>query len=197
MPVVRRGWPAVIMAVMLGLPGCVQNLPRDGLSQLTAPDPLAEPRGTYLELGRQYLQAGDLRRARDAFIRSIRVEGMSASALTGAGVTAEREGLLAQARTYFELARDRAPESVITHNNLGAVLYRAGAYNEAKQAFQAAFALSSGKSRIAHHNLGLTELALRELARSTVPMTSNPHPVRREGLGIYRLLTANDQKRNG
>jgi len=194
MQMVRRCWPAVMLAVLLGLAGCDRNLPRGGLSQLTKPDPLEKPRGTYLDLGRQYLKVGDLRRAKDAFVRSIRVEGMSAAALTGAGVVAEREGLLAHARNYFELARDRAPESVITHNNLGAVLYRQGNYNEAKQAFLAAFALSSGKSRIAHHNLGLTELALRDLERSTVPMTRNTYMVRREGTGIYKLLTTNDQE---
>ena len=76
------------------------------------------------------------------------------------------------------------------------MLYRLGAYNQAKQAFQAAFALSSGASRIAHHNLGLSEIALSEEERKTIRMAPNPRPVRREGSGEYRLLATNkkDQK---
>ncbi len=182
------GRPVAIVAALLSLAACEKSLPRGGLSQLEAPARLPEPRGTYLDLGRQLLRTGDVRLARGAFIRSIRVEGLSAEALTGAGITAEREGLLTEARRFFERARARAPNSVIAHNNLGAVLYRLGTYNEAKRAFQTAFALSSGNSRIAHHNLGLTEMALREAEAATVPMARNPMPLQREGTGEYRLL---------
>lgn len=173
---------------ILVLAGC-NLLPSPGpLTKLQAPPDIQAPRTSYLDLGRQYLRAGDIDRAKKAFIRSMRTEGITAAALTGAGIVSERQGLLTEARRYFERAKFKAPSSVVAHNNLGAVLYRMGEYHAAKQAFQAAFALSSGSNRVATHNLALSELAIRKARDDNPPEIPNPLPLVREGSGEYRLL---------
>lgn len=180
--------------VLLVLAGCSLTPAAGPLTKLDAAPRLPEPRTTYLDLGRQYLQAGEIDQAKRAFVRSIRVEGITAPALTGAGIAAEKQGLLTEARRFFERARLKAPSSVVAHNNLGAVLYRMGAYHEAKQAFQAAFALSSGSNRVATHNLALSELAIQKKRNENLPALPNPLPVQREGSGEYKLLDLKKQK---
>lgn len=174
--------------VALAVAGCSKYQPIDPISKLEAPPALPEVQTTYIDMGRQFLKRGQADMAKAAFIRSIREEGLTAPALTGAGLAAEQQGLLREARRFFERARIKAPTSVLAHNNLGAVLYRMGAYHEAKQAFQAAFALSSGTNRVATHNLALTELAIRRKNRETLAIAPNPTPIQREGSGEYRLL---------
>lgn len=174
-----------------GLQACERSYPKGGLSQLDDPPPeLAEPKTSYLDLGRAYLAVGDLRLAKAAFIRSLRVEGVSAAALTGAGITAERQGLMLEARRFFERALDLAPSSEVAHNNLGAVQYRLGDFEGAHRSFQTAFAISSGTNKVAAHNLGITELAIRKKAEGEVPIVENPVPLQREGTSEYRLLDA-------
>ena len=180
---------------LAGLAACEPQHPKGGLAALgNPPDSLAQPRTTYLDLGRSYLETGELRLARAAFIRSLRVEGTSAAALTGAGIAAERQGLLSEAQRLFELALKLAPSSEIAHNNLGAVQYKQGDYQGAKRSFQTAFAISSGTNRVAAHNLGLAELALKEKAEGEIPITENPVPLQREGTSEYRLLEAENKQ---
>lgn len=189
---VRSGLFVIALAT---LGACDPALPRGGLAALDDPPPgLPDPPTTYLALGRGFLQANDLRLAKAAFIRSLRVEGVSAAALTGAGIAAERQGLLREARRYFEKALDRAPSSEIAHNNLGAVQYRMGDFQGAKRSFRAAFAISSGTNKVAAHNLGLAELALKRKADSEIPLDRNPVPLQREGTSEYRLLGAENKK---
>jgi len=189
----RLGIVCTALAAVSGLAGCDLFRERYGLTRLEAPPRLPEPRTSYLDLGRQLLRARDFDLAKEAFIRSIRVEGITAPALTGAGLAAERQGLLGEAQRYFERALVHAPDSVLAYNNLGAALYRQGKYAEARRAFQAAFALSSGESRIARHNLALSDLALGRELSGTVPVTSNPVPIRREGTGVYTLLAPGER----
>lgn len=185
----------LVWIALAGLCSCNLGTPVGGLDALgDAPSRLPEPRTTYLDLGRGYLQINDLRLAKAAFIRSIRIEGMSAAALTGAGIAAERQGLLNEARTYFERALKLAPSSEIAHNNLGAIQYRLGDFLGAKRSFKTAFAISSGKNKVAAHNLGLAELALKRKSESEIPLVRNPVPLRREGTSEYRLLGAGNKK---
>ena len=185
---------------LLSIPACGPEYPEGGLAALDDPPPqLDRPTTTYLDLGRGYLQIGDLRRAKDAFIRSLRLEGSTAAALTGAGIASERQGLLNEARRYFEMALELAPSSEIAHNNLGAVQYRLGDYRGAKRSFENAFAISSGTSKVASHNLRLTELAIKARSEYEVPVVENPTPLQREGTSEYRLLTAetNEEEEQG
>lgn len=184
----RIGGPGVVLCLVAAVTAGCQILQKPSpLVKLEVPPTLPQPRGSYLDLGRSFLRANELDLAKDAFIRSIRVEGMTAAALTGAGLTAERQGLLNEALRYFKRALVRAPDSVLAHNNLGAVYYRMGEYNSARKAFQAAFALSSGTNRVASHNLTLSELAIEKDLRENGLELPNPMPIERRGSGEYVL----------
>ena len=191
--------PVLIPALLcLGLTtGCtaveIQNISR-------LPEAEVLPRhteGTYLNMGRSLLASNQPHLAYDAFIRSMRVEGLSAQALSGAGLALERQGLLKDALRYFRKAARIEPNSVLVQNNLGAVLYRLGEYGEARQAFQAAFALSSGKNRMAQHNLGLSEMALERQRREELALAPNPLPIQRGGSMEYLLPGPTTEEQEG
>lgn len=183
--------PCLLAMALSGLVACNPAVPLGGVDALgDAPERLREPTTTWLALGRSYLQINDLRLAKAAFIRSIRVEGATAAAMTGAGIAAERQGLLHEAKRYFERALKLAPSSDLAHNNLGAIQYKLGDYQSAKRSFSAAFAVSSGQNKVAAHNLGLAELALKRKAESEIALAPNPVPLQREGSSEYRLLGA-------
>ncbi len=154
----------------------------------------AAPTEGYLDLGRQLLRRGDYKGAQDAFIRSLRQEGQTTAALSGAGVAAEKQGLLSEARRFFELAVKAQPNSVIAHNNLGAVLYKLGDYPQAKQAFQAAFALSSGDNEIAARNLAITQQAIRREYSASGEQQLNSATLQRLGSGEYKLQEDSENK---
>lgn len=186
---------ALALVLILGVAAC-EPVPEGGLDALDQPPPpLDEPTTTWLDLGRSYLAINDLRRAKKAFIRSLRVEGVEAPALTGAGITAERQGLLYEARRYFETAVDYAPNSQLAHNNLGAIRYKLGDYEGARLSFQRSFALSSGTNRVARHNLGLVELALKRQSEGEIPVTDNPVSLQREGTSEYKIMRADPAKK--
>ena len=188
---VRAGLFVIALA---GLCACEPARSDGGLAALgDPPSTLPVAVTSYVELGRHYLKNNDLRLAKAAFIRSLRVEGVSAAALTGAGITAERQGLLREARRFFEQALKLAPSSEVAHNNLGAVQYRMGDYLAAKRSFRAAFAVSSGTNKVAEHNLGLAEMALKRQADREIPLVRNPVPLQREGTSEYRLLGAENK----
>ena len=159
---------------------------------LPSPNPLPEPRTTYLDLGINLLRVNQNDLARKAFIRSIRVEGATAEAFSGAGVAAERQNLLGEARKFFEQAHRLEPESVLTNNNLGAIHYRMGDYHAAKRAFQAAYAISSGTSEISQKNLAISNIAIERENERYAPVVSNPVLVQRLGTGVYKI-GPNDQ----
>ncbi len=189
-----RALSVALMAIALG--GC-EHLPVHPLAKLDPAVQLPAPEGTYLNMGRHLLASNQIELARDAFIRSIRVEGMSAAALTGAGLASERQGLLHDALRYFQRAATVAPSSILAQNNLGAVLYRLGEYNRAKQAFQAAFALASGTNRVAEHNLGLADMALERERAADLALAPNPRPVLRLGTGEYTLPDPKNVEQEG
>ena len=137
--------PAALFLLLFAA-GC-ELLPRDPLADLAAPPPLPQPRTSWADLGMQLLADDRPEQAHDAFIRSLRVEGVTAAALTGAGVAAERQGMLTEAQRLFGQASLRAPGSAMVQNNLGAVLYQLGEFYAARRAFQAALALSHGDER--------------------------------------------------
>lgn len=179
--------------------GACELLPVPLVKQLPQAQPLPDNRGgtTYLNMGRQLLGANQPEMAQDAFIRSIRIEGVTAEALNGAGLASEQLGLLHDAKRYFERATKIAPNSVTAQNNLGAVLYRLGEYHAAKRAFQAAFALSSGSSTVAEQNVGLANQAIRREAEQGLALSPNPVPLQRRGTGEYILGTPTVTEQDG
>ncbi|HUF55768.1 MAG TPA: tetratricopeptide repeat protein [Thermohalobaculum sp.] len=170
------------------LAGCASS----GVTLPPVEDPaeraLAQRGDTWLVLGKRLLAAGEHDLAMEAFERSLVAEGPSAQAMTGAGLAAEAQGLLTMAARYFEKARDLAPDSVVAHNNLGVVLFRLGEPYQARQAFQAAFALSDGASPMALQNLRLSEevIAEREAALAVVDPATN-FRVDRRGSSEFKL----------
>ncbi len=118
--------------------------------------------------------------------------------LTGAGVAAERQGMLTEARRYFEQARLRAPGSATVQNNLGAVLYRLGEVDEARSAFRQALVLSRGSSDIPARNLAIIDAAIqRATASEDPPLARNPHQLERLGQARYRLMASSAAQENG
>lgn len=183
------------LSLVLSVAGC-ELLPRDPLAELEPPPALPQPKTSWSDLGRQLLADDRPDQAHDAFIRSLRVEGVTAATLTGAGVAAERQGMLTEAWRYFDQARLRAPGSVTVQNNLGAVLYRLGELHEARDAFRAALALSSGTSEVAARNLSISEAAIRRTAVGKgPPPAQNPHQLERLGPARYRLSEAGPRTR--
>ena len=189
----EAGRPLLAGALALTLAACQMG----PAVKLPPQDPLPTPRMSYLELGRTLLRQNRVDLARDAFIRSLRVEGTTAAALSGAGVAAEKQGLLNEAQQFFSQARALAPESVLAHNNLGAVHYRMGEYHAARRSFQAAFALSSGKNQVAAKNLGMAELAIAREEDRNPKEVPNPIPLKRLGTGVYQLGTDENTARDG
>lgn len=189
----RLRTPPLALALLLSAGAC-EFLPPGPLAGLEAPAPLPRPMTSWLDLGRRLLAADRPEQAQAAFIRSLRLEGITAAALTGAGIAAERLGMLTEARRFFEQARLRAPDSVTVENNLGAVLYRLGEVHDARRAFQAALSLSHGTSDVAARNLGISEAAIRraEGAADYKRNVRNPHRVERLGRSRFRLLAGSE-----
>lgn len=179
-----------------GVAGCAPG-PLDPMARLAPAEALPEPTGSWIELGRKLLAADQPVQAEAAFIRAIRVEGLTAAALTGAGVAAHRQGLLTEARRYFERAKKLDPDSVAAHNNLGAALYGLGELHAARHAFRTAFALSSGTSREAERNLGMADLAIARAEAADPPLLANPRAVRRTGSSVYQLIVQSGAAERG
>ena len=152
--------------------------------------PAAQPKSstvvTPLELGKRALQAKDFSTARRNFIASINQRGVTEEALTGIGLAEEGQGHLGEAERLFRMALAIAQTSVMAHNNLGVVLFRRKKYHEAQQAFQKAYALSSGSNEIAEHNLRLANLAVAEID-ANASGAIEAHRLLRIGTSEYRL----------
>jgi Flp pilus assembly protein TadD len=145
---------------------------------------------SFLSQGNRLLAAREPELAMKAFLTSMNVEGISAQAMTGAGIAAQQQGLLTSARRYFEQARRLAPDSATAHNNLGVVLYMLKEYYPARNAFRTAYALSDGRSEMAERNLNQAEvtIALLEGVPETDPAVS--HEVIRLGTSEFRIMEA-------
>jgi Flp pilus assembly protein TadD len=115
---------------------------------------------SYLSQGNRLLAAREPDLAMKAFLNSMSAEGISAEAMTGAGIAAQQQGLLTAARRYFTQASELDPNSVVAHNNLGVVLYMMNEYYPARDEFRSAYAISSGKSAMAERNLNRAEATI-------------------------------------
>lgn len=197
----RTVTPGVALAVALspvlsGLTAC-EIVPQGPLDGLPPAEALPEPTASWMDLGLRLLAANQPVQAERAFIRSLRVEGMTAAALTGAGVAAQHQGLLTEAMRYYERARELDPDSVAVHNNLGAALFGLGELYPARQAFKTAFALSSGASTEAAQNLGMADLAIARAEAANSTPAENPQKLQRTGSAEYKLIVAKDAAGSG
>lgn len=139
-----------------------------------------------LREGRELLRLGEFSDAKNSFISAINLGAPHAEALSGIGLAEEGLGHLAIARNFFERVIRIEPNSVNAHNNLGVVLFRQGQFHEAQQAFQKAYALSSGTSEISQHNLRLANLAVAEIDANEAGIVVG-HRLLRRGESEYLL----------
>ncbi|MEM8595466.1 MAG: hypothetical protein AAGF76_03230 [Pseudomonadota bacterium] len=119
---------------------------------------------TWLATGKSLLSEGRAEAAEAAFRRSLTSEAVTVEALTGAGIAANAQGHLAQAKAFLMRARALAPTDVDVNNALGTVLARQGDARGAHAAFRTAFVVSSGTSEIAALGLAETEARARQQA---------------------------------
>lgn len=183
--------PLAALAVVAALASACTTRPLTVAELLEghAPPPVPEaPAGvTYLEIGRRLLQADEYETALKAFLRSVRIEGMSAGAMTGAGVAAEQLGRVREARNYFEVAVHLDPNSILARNNYGVALYKLGDYHTARAAFEAAFALSDGSNAVAAQNLALVNHKIALLDGAAPVEVDFGYDVVRTGSSVYSL----------
>lgn len=179
----RRRW-AGLTAVTLVAGACSAQDPTAALE--APPQVRSGPDQTYLSLGRQLLATNEPALAMKAFNASMSADGITAEAMTGAGIAAQRQGLLNAARRYFERARDLSPRLPVVHNNLGVVLFDLKEYHAARAAFETALELSGGEDESVRENLERTEaeIALRGF-ESAGEQPGTPRVVR---LGTDRFL---------
>ena len=169
--------------------GCAQ--PEGGLADLDPP-PVVEPapNQTYLALGARLIAAREPELAMKAFQTSMVVEGISAQAMTGAGIAAQQQGLLHEARRYLEQASLLAPDSPTVHSNLGVVLLQLTEYHAARDEFRLAFALSSGEDELSARNLNRTQEIIAALEQHPVTDPTISHDVIALGGGEFKLVEA-------
>lgn len=185
-----------LCAAGLALGACAQAGRSDGQpdldqAQLTvAPpkfDPASVPKGTYIQVGQNLLAAREPDLAYDAFLTSIRVDGISAPALVGAGIAQEQLGLLTTAKRYMQQAVETDPNSIPAYNNLGVVLFKLNEYYPARDAFRTAYALSSGRSEIAERNLNRVQAIIVEIEAAGQQDPEVSHRVVRLGTSEFRI----------
>ncbi len=123
-----------------------------------------------------------------AFTASLTAEGLSAEAFTGAGIAAQRQGMLGTAREYLEHARKLAPRSAIAHGNLGIVRLAQKDYHDARSAFRSAMALSDGDGDEAlRRNLERAEMAIAARESGAADDPAATRRVVRLGSDSFRL----------
>ncbi len=180
----RQAVPFLI-AALLG--ACEQ--PRSGLAETEPPPTVSTRRGeTYMSLGARLLYAREPELAQRAFTASLSHEGITAEALTGIAIALQQQGMATAARRYLEQARERAPTSVTANNNLGVVLFGLKEYYRARDAFRAAFALSSGTDEIAERYLNETEELIAQIEETGELDPAVIYRVERLGSSQFRLV---------
>jgi Tfp pilus assembly protein PilF len=182
----RRGFLSTVLIVSGLLVGACARLESAPASASAG----EAPAGSYLSLGKHMLAAREPDLAMKAFLTSMSVDGVSAEAMTGAGIAAQQQGLLTSARRYFEQARRLAPDSVTANNNLGVVLYKLKEYYPARNAFRQALALSGGKSEMAERNLNRAEATIAQMEEAAKTDPAISHDVIRLGSSEFRLMEA-------
>ncbi len=183
-PLGRRGFLSAVLIASGLLAGACARL--EGATASAT----AGPTVSYLSLGKRMLAAREPDLAMKAFLTSMSVDGVSAEAMTGAGIAAQHQGLLTSARRYFEKASELAPNSEIAYNNLGVVLYKLKEYYPARNAFRRAYALSGGKSEMAERNLNRAEATIARMEEVSKTDLAISHDVIRLGSSEFRLMEA-------
>lgn len=171
--------PAVICALLL-LAACDAGAPE-------LPGGRPSPPRTQLELGLRLLKHNQAQMALNAFNRSLAEEGVSAGAMTGAGVAMARLHRRKDAERFLRGALDLDPNSVAAHNALGVLLYDEGDYAAAAAELQTALTLTDGADPSIATNLGIVETALANAKMEDGSVDDFQFDLVQYGGGVYRL----------
>ncbi len=140
-----------------------------------------------LTVGHRLMAAGEYELALHAYYRAAAEQGLTTDVLSAIGAANLKLGRLHQAETEFRAALKQNPNFVPALNNLGVVLMSLGKYSEAKQYFQAAFALDSGHSDLIRENL-IRAIALMDKSVYADTQNLSGFDLVRRGDGQYLLL---------
>ncbi|MBF9034081.1 tetratricopeptide repeat protein [Rhodobacterales bacterium HKCCE2091] len=137
-------------------------------------------------VGDRLMESGEYELALRAYLRAAAENGTDATVLIALGSANLQLGRLGQAEDFLRGAVEEAPEEPVAWNNLGVVLMEQGEFGEARQIFQRAFALDSGRSDAIRENLMLA-IARMENSAYTGPENQYRYGLERRGGGRYLL----------
>ncbi|MEM9319406.1 MAG: tetratricopeptide repeat protein [Pseudomonadota bacterium] len=138
-------------------------------------------------VGDRLMEAGEFELALRAYYRAAAENGTDAVTLMAIGSASLALGRLGQAETTLRSAVDLAPNEPVAWNNLGVVLMEQGNYGEARQVFQRAFALDSGRSDAIRENLQLAIARMEDSAYTPPEQNETRFDLERRGGGRYIL----------
>jgi tetratricopeptide (TPR) repeat protein len=109
--------------------------------------------GTYLFLGKLYKDAGELKKAEEAWMQGLRLDPGSSHMYVGLGVLYLEQEKLAQAKEQFQKALAANPDSGMAYFGLGQVYERIASFDQAIGAYEKAVRLNPGHAKT-HYCLG-------------------------------------------
>lgn len=141
-----------------------------------------------LIVGDRLMEAGEFELALRAYYRAAAENGTDAITLIAIGSASLALGRLGQAEDTLRRAVELAPDEPVAWNNLGVVLMEQGNYGEARQVFQRAFALDSGRTDSIRENLRLAIARMENSAYTPEQLEDNRFDLERLGGGRYLLV---------
>lgn len=162
---------------------------QNSVNALPVVDPVAEAarKSPPIGVGIKLLAANQPEMALNAFHRSLRADGPTAAALTGAAVANVRIGRATNALRLLEAAVTVDPNSIVARNNLGVVLYDRGEYAASLSHLEHAYELTGGTDRSVADNLGIVQYALANSVSEKSEVDEANYEVIQYGHGVYRL----------
>ena len=133
----ERWLPALLAAALLA--GCVSDptSPRAARGPQTS-EANANAAALHVDMGRAYLQRGDLRTAQERLQRALQLDPRSTDAHTVIAVLNEKIDRPQLAERHYRRAVDLKPEDGALNNNYGQFLCRQGRFDEADRRFRTA-----------------------------------------------------------
>ncbi len=175
--------------ILAGLVACGDTT-RAGLNERGVLAPVGAPAdGEYpdgLSVGHRMMANGQYELALKAYTRAVTQQGLNVDVLSAMGSANLKLGRLGQAKKFLEQATAQDDGFIPAWNNLGVVYTSLGEYENAHQAFRAAFALDNGKSEEIWQNL-LLAIDNKDNQNKAQPDDVNFLLVRR-GNGRFLLL---------
>lgn len=191
---------STIFTCFLVLAACGGPRPLGGQLPGSPFAPGGSPGGSYgvsesvdgLVVGHRLMAAGEYELALKAYYTAAGQDGLNVDVLSAIGSANLRLGRLGQAERLLRLAIKQDERFVPAWNNLGVVLMEEGKIAEARDVFQTAYALDSGKSDHIRDNLRLAIAKLGNSSYAPPKEENNSFRLVRRGHGQYLILTTPD-----